>query len=222
MWTSVALALLGTVLLLVVMTSRGLRGAPGWRVLAFAAFFATPVLFAVSALQANLHHMKTVEFCGSCHMMERYVHSLTYDDDEPLSSVHYRNNYVGQKTACYSCHVSYAMFGGVKAKVNGLHHVLAYVSGKGEGKIELYQPYDNDNCLHCHESSERFLKAEEHTAEESFVSRVQSGALSCLQSGCHDEGHYWDGKYDEADTEESDAVAPDSTAGKEESEEEGE
>jgi cytochrome c nitrite reductase small subunit len=211
-WVSIALAALGVILLLVVTRSRALRDAPGWRLLAFVAFFAVPVLFVVSSLQANLHHMKTVEFCGSCHVMERYVGSLTYDDDEPLSSVHYRNNYVRQETACYSCHVSYAMFGGVKAKVNGIHHVIANVRGEGRDKIELYEPYSNANCLHCHQTSQRFLEVEDHQAEENFLAGVQSGALSCLQSGCHDEGHYWDGKYDDAASDDESWDTPDSTA----------
>lgn len=197
-WICVALGVLGLALLLLITRSHGLRGAPGWRLLAFAAFFAVPVLFLVSSLQADFHHMKTVEFCGSCHVMERYVKSLSYDDDEPLSSVHVRNNFVSQKTPCYSCHVSYAMFGGVKAKFNGIHHVIANLQGKGRGKIELYEPYSNDNCLHCHATSQRFAGVEDHQAEPNFMTRVQSGALSCVQSGCHDEGHYWDGKYDDA------------------------
>jgi NapC/NirT cytochrome c family, N-terminal region len=197
MWISLALAVLGTALLLFVTRSHALRGAPGWRMLAFVAFFALPVLFVVTSIQANLHHMETVEFCGSCHVMEHYVGSLTYDDNEPLSSVHYRNNFVPQKTACYSCHVGYAMFGPVKAKVNGLHHVIANLEGKGKGKIKLYEPYKNDNCLHCHGTSQRFLQVEDHNAQENFLANVQSGKLTCVQSGCHDEGHYWDGKYDD-------------------------
>jgi len=204
-WICIALAALGLALLLIVTRAHGFRGAPGWRLLAFTAFFAVPVLFVVSSLQADLHHMETVQFCGSCHVMERYVKSLSYDDDEPLSSVHVRNNFVHQKTACYSCHVDYAMFGSVKAKVNGLHHVIANLQGKGRGKIELYSPYKNGNCLHCHGSSQRFREVEDHNAEADFMTRVQAGTLSCVQSGCHDEGHYWDGKYDEAGTSESEA-----------------
>ena len=204
-WICIALAALGLALLLIVTRAHGFRGAPGWRLLAFTAFFAVPVLFVVSSLQADLHHMETVQFCGSCHVMERYVKSLSYDDDEPLSSVHVRNNFVHQKTACYSCHVDYAMFGSVKAKMNGLHHVIANLQGKGRGKIELYSPYKNGNCLHCHGSSQRFREVEDHNSEADFMTRVQAGTLSCVQSGCHDEGHYWDGKYDEAGTSESDA-----------------
>jgi nitrate/TMAO reductase-like tetraheme cytochrome c subunit len=215
MWISVLLAVVGLTLLVPVMRSGALRAAPGWRTLAFVAFCALPVLFAASAIQANLSHMKRVEFCGSCHVMQNHVASLTYDDDEPLASVHYRNNYVEQDHACYACHVSYAMFGPVHAKVNGLRHVWAFVTKGDRAKIELYEPYHNDNCLHCHGSSQRFREVEDHADEDAFFERVQSGQLSCLEAGCHDEGHYWDGKYDDAsgdDDESWEETATDSTA----------
>lgn len=48
--------------------------------------------------------------------MAPYVHSLSFDDDEALSSVHYRNNYVAQETACYGCHTSYAMFAAISKR----------------------------------------------------------------------------------------------------------
>lgn len=198
MWISVLIAVVGLALLFAVMRSGALRAAPGWRTLAFVAFCALPVLFAASAIQANLHHMKRVEFCGSCHIMQNHVASLTYDDDEPLASVHYRNNYVEQDHACYACHVSYAMFGDVRSKVNGVRHVWAFVTEGDRAKVELYEPYDNDNCLHCHGSSQRFQEVEDHVDEDDFFARVDSGELSCLNAGCHDEGHYWDGKYDDA------------------------
>jgi len=199
MWISVLLAVAGLALLAVTLAP-GLRGSRGWRALGFTAFFVFPVLFAATTIPADFHHMKQVEFCGSCHVMDRHVQSLTYDDDEPLASVHYRNNYVPQETACYSCHVDYAMFGGVKAKVNGLHHVRAFLRDPKPRKIELYEPYSNANCLHCHVNSERFREAETHAGETDFVARVSSGDLSCLSAGCHDEAHYWDGKYDEGDS----------------------
>jgi nitrate/TMAO reductase-like tetraheme cytochrome c subunit len=202
MWISVLLAVAGLALLVVTLLP-GLRGSPGWRVLGFTAFFVFPALFAATTIHADLHHMKRVEFCGSCHVMDRHVQSLTYDDDEPLASVHYRNNYVSQETACYSCHVSYAMFGGTQAKVNGLHHVRAFLRDQKPRKIELYEPYSNSNCMHCHGTSERFRESETHAGETDFETRVNSGELSCLNAGCHDEAHYWDGKYDEGYGEES-------------------
>ena len=145
MLISVLIAVVGLSLLVTVMRSGAMRAAPGWRTLAFVAFCALPVLFAASAIQANLSYMKRVAFCGSCHIMQNHVASLTYDDDEPLSSVHYRNNFVQQDHACYACHVSYAMFGGVRAKTNGMRHVWAYATKGDKAKVELYEPYDNAN-----------------------------------------------------------------------------
>jgi nitrate/TMAO reductase-like tetraheme cytochrome c subunit len=212
MGISIVLAVVGLILLIAVMGSH--RAARGWRTLAFVAFCALPVIFAATTIQANLNQMKRVQFCGSCHVMENHVASLTYDDDEPLASVHFRNNFVEQDHACYSCHVSYAMFGPVKAKMNGMRHVWAYVTKKDHAKIELYEPYSNDNCLHCHDSSQRFREAEDHMDEDNFLARVESGELSCLSSGCHDEGHYWDGKYDSgsSDDESWDEAPEDSSA----------
>ena len=161
-----------------------------WKYLAFLAFAVFPVLYAFGVMKQDMNSMKQVDFCGSCHVMTPYVASLTFDDDEPLSSVHFRNNYVPQETACYSCHTSYAMFGGVKAKAQGLRHVWVYLTDSEKDSIALYEPYDNDNCLHCHGSSERFQKNKKHLKEENFLEKVLSGEKSCLFAGCHDMGHY--------------------------------
>ncbi len=161
-----------------------------WKYLAFLAFAVFPVLYAFGVMKQDMNSMKQVDFCGSCHVMTPYVASLTFDDDEPLSSVHFRNNYVPQETACYSCHTSYAMFGGVKAKAQGLRHVWVYLTDSEKDSIALYEPYDNDNCLHCHGSSERFQKNKKHLKEENFLEKVRSVKKSCLAAGCHDLAHY--------------------------------
>ena len=161
-----------------------------WKLLAFVAFFAMPVVFAWHAIGVDLHNMKTVAFCGSCHVMEEHSASLTVRDDEPLSSVHYRNNYVKQETACYECHATYAMFGGVRTKVYGLRHVWAnFTADVAPADIKMYRPYNNHNCLRCHETSERFRKQKKHRANERFIEDSRSNAVSCLKSGCHDLAH---------------------------------
>ena len=49
---------------------------------------------------------------------------------QALTAVHYQNRLVDRETVCYSCHKDYAMFGDVKAKLNGLRHVWAhYIAG---------------------------------------------------------------------------------------------
>ena len=163
-----------------------------WKLLALLSYCVFPLLFAFGVFSEKMNSMKTVEFCGSCHTMTSYVESLTIDDDEPLSSVHFRNNYIPQETACYSCHTSYAMFGGVKAKMNGIRHVWVYLTEAEKDSITLYEPYSNNNCLHCHGPAEKFRKNKEHRKEQGLLKEIQSGQKSCLAAGCHDMGHYFE------------------------------
>lgn len=163
-----------------------------FKLLAFFSFLFFPVLFTGGIVNEKLNSMQQTEFCESCHVMKPYVESLKIDDDEPLSSVHFRNNYVNQKTACYNCHTSYAMFGGVKAKMNGLKHVWVYLTKSKIDTIKLYEPFSNDNCLYCHEPAERFLKKKEHNKEENQLKKMIAGEKSCLTEGCHDVGHYFE------------------------------
>jgi hypothetical protein len=62
--------------------------------------------------------------------------------------------------ACYTCHTNYAMFGGFRAKIHGLKHVFVHSLGTPPPPeaIKLYDPYDNRECLHCHESRPRLRK----------------------------------------------------------------
>ncbi len=191
------IALAGIILLIAAYRLRNGIPPRAWRLLAFPAFGVLPVIFGFSAVNTSLHNMKEVRFCGGCHEMDYYVNSLTYDDDEPLASVHYRNNYVKQETACYQCHTGYAMFGEVKAKMNGLRHVWVSLTKSTPEQIELYEPYSNSNCLHCHGPAQRFQEQPKHQEEENFIARCESGELSCLKSGCHDEGHYWEEESDD-------------------------
>jgi len=150
------------------------------------AFALLPIAWSAAVVTRDLNQMKTVEFCESCHVMEDYVASLTMADDDSIPAIHYRNNWVAQKTACYDCHTSYSMFGDVKAKFNGLKHVMVNYLGTVPEKIELYQPYANSDCLHCHGPSEKFQKRETHEFEMEYI---LSGESSCLEGGCHDVGH---------------------------------
>lgn len=172
-----------------------------WKLLAFLSFCIFPVLFGLGVFSEKMDGMKKVEFCGSCHTMTPYIESLSVADDEPLSSVHYRNNYIPQETACYSCHTSYAMFGGAKAKINGLRHVWVYLTNADKDTLALYEPYDNHNCLHCHGPSERFQRNKKHLKEKNFLVKVSSGEKSCLSVGCHDMGHYLETEDTESDEE---------------------
>jgi hypothetical protein len=55
--------------------------------------------------------------------------------------------------------------------------------------IRLYQPYNNRECLHCHEGARSFLNADAHTETDTTMRSMLANRTSCLTSGCHDAIH---------------------------------
>lgn len=137
---------------------------------------------------STMNKMKRVDFCLNCHEMTPYGDSLKVDDEEPLSAVHWQNNYIRKEEACYSCHTDYTMFGGVKAKMNGLKHLWVHYFEKDVKKIKLYGEYSPHNCLYCHAPGKKFRKHKAHRKNGSLPN-ILSGKKSCMIAGCHDMGH---------------------------------
>ena len=104
--------------------------------------------------------------------MQRHGKSLFVDDKHALAAVHYQNRLVERDSICYSCHKDYALFGDVKAKLNGLRHVWAHYVAGVPASLALYQPYPNANCLHCHDDARRFV---EHPPHRPVIDALQSG-----------------------------------------------
>lgn len=147
--------------------------------LAFAGPWLAAIVVAINGLQ-----MKSPEFCNSCHTMNGHYDDLQDPHSDGLASRHFQNNWV-PKEACFSCHTEYGAFGGVKAKVNGMHHVYRQYIGKREGELKLYRPYDNRNCLTCHGGNNRRYKAEpSHLDNEA---EILANDTSCLE--CHSPVH---------------------------------
>jgi cytochrome c-type protein NapC len=145
---------------------------------------AVPVLVSAGSLSSGFHESSRTSFCLSCHEMQRYGMSLFADNRMALSAAHYQNRLVERDSTCYSCHADYAMFGDVKAKLNGLRHVWVHYFGKIPEKIALYQPYPSANCLHCHEDARRFAEAPPH---QPILGALYEGKTSCL--ACHNVAH---------------------------------
>lgn len=145
---------------------------------------AIPLLVSAGSVSSGIHESSRTSFCLSCHEMERHGMSLFADNRAALAATHYQNRLVEREETCYSCHTDYAMFGGVKAKLNGLRHVWVHYFGKVPKKIELYQPYPSANCLHCHEDARRFVEAPPH---QPILGALYGGSTSCL--GCHNVAH---------------------------------
>jgi cytochrome c-type protein NapC len=129
----------------------------------------------------------TTEFCLSCHEMDNHGKSLFVDDTTALPAVHYQKRLVDRDHACFACHTDYAMFGDVKAKINGLRHVWVHYLGEAPETLELYAPYSNANCLHCHDDARSFVEAAVH---HDHLDALYTGEQSCLQ--CHAKGHALD------------------------------
>lgn len=165
----------------------------GGTILGFLVLFALPTLVTGVNTSAHVEQSKSTSFCLSCHEMEPYGQSLLIDDGEYLPAVHYQNHLVDEDRACYTCHTSYAMYGDLQAKLKGLRHVWVHYLGTPPETLELYEPYNNRECLHCHRGARSFEDNEDHIDE---AAALTSGGTSCLD--CHDLVHGVD-RIDEAE-----------------------
>ena len=181
---AVAVALVG---LLVIRPS--ITVTRGGKVLAFVSIFIFPALAGSFGFSEHMERAKGTEFCTSCHVMQDYGRSLRVDDPSYLPAAHFQNNRVPRDQACYTCHTDYAMFGGIRSKIRGARHIYAQYIGKVPEKVELYNGYNNRECLHCHEGARSFEEGATHLAEEGRLDQIKSNQLSCLTSGCHDTAH---------------------------------
>lgn len=161
-----------------------LGGQTVGRLVLLVGLLALPLLLSAGNISYGLHESSSTSFCLSCHEMQRHGKSLFVDNRQALAAVHYQNRLVDRDTVCYSCHKDYAMFGDVTAKLNGLRHVWAHYIAGVPKKIELYQPFPNSNCLHCHDDSRRFVDG---LAHRPLLGALYAGTTSCLS--CHRVAH---------------------------------
>lgn len=186
---TIVLFLAALISLLVLIFRPAMTRERGGRMLAFLLILVFPILALQVGANVHLEHSKSTEFCLGCHEMEVYNKSLHVDDEEFLAAVHYQNARVPQEKACFTCHTDYTMYGDVTAKLRGLRHVLVHYTGQTPEEIELYQPYNNRECLHCHGEARSFLEESAHTEEDTTMTSLLANRMSCLESGCHDVAH---------------------------------
>ena len=191
----IALAAGVTIIALLFLGAGVLSGHTVGRVVLLVGLLALPLLLSVANFSYGFHQSSRTTFCLSCHEMQDHGKSLFVDSKQALAAFHYQNRLVDRETVCYSCHKDYAMFGDVTAKLNGLRHVFAHYIAGVPKKIELYQPYPNSNCLHCHDDARSFVDG---VAHKPVLAALTSGSMSCL--ACHriahdlakvDAGDFW-------------------------------
>ena len=182
---------LAIVLALLVATRADLIRARGGRILAFVALFLLPVLVVAGGFSHEMEQATTTDFCLSCHVMTDFGRSLRIDDPSYLPAAHYQNNRVPRDRACYTCHTDYAMFGGVRAKLRGLNHLRVQYLGTvpKPADIKLYEPYNNRECLHCHDGARKYEEQTAHNRKPEQLADMKANRQSCTASRCHDIVH---------------------------------
>lgn len=158
------------------------------KMLAFIAFLILPTLCVVWGGTEHIERSKQTKFCITCHIMEPYGRSLYVDDPVYIPAQHFQNHRIPVEEACFTCHTDYALYGDIRAKLRGLHHIYVQYLGTPPSpeKIKLYTPYNNRECLHCHLGARSFMSNDVHQA---ILDQLTSNQLSCISSGCHDTIH---------------------------------
>jgi cytochrome c-type protein NapC len=169
--------------------------SPWGRLLLLAGIAVLPLAVSTGGLAVGVVKSSHTDFCLSCHEMTPYGQSLFVDSRDSLVALHYQDRLLDRDYACYVCHKDYAMFGDVKTKLNGLRHVWTHYLGEAPERIELFAPYPNGNCLHCHDDSRRYLEVAVHQAMAAELQADERSCLSCHR-GAHDHeaveaGEFW-------------------------------
>ncbi len=179
---------ISVVLIAIIVRKPSLTATPGGKIFAFMALFILPVLCTFGAASEHIERSKRTSFCLSCHIMEPYGRSLQVDDPHYIPAAHFQNHRIPADEACYTCHTDYGLYGGVHAKLRGLHHIYVQYLGTppAADKIKLYSPYNNRECLHCHAGARSFESNDIHRA---MMDSLKNNEMSCVTSGCHDTVH---------------------------------
>jgi nitrate/TMAO reductase-like tetraheme cytochrome c subunit len=181
---AIALALVAVVAVILVVARPGLATGDGGRTLVLVAIAVLPAVATTFGMSAQLEQSKSTAFCLSCHAMQPYGDSLAIDDTDHLPASHFQNSRVPRDHACYSCHTTYTMYGDAAAKMKGFRHLWVNYVGTIPAEIELYEPFKNRECLHCHDGARTFEANEFHVE---YRAELASNETSCLE--CHDVAH---------------------------------
>jgi cytochrome c-type protein NapC len=179
---------IAVILIAVIVARPELTSTRAGKITTFVAFFFLPVLCMFAAGSEHIERSKQTTFCLSCHVMEPYGKSLYVDDPQHVPAAHFQNHRIPADEACYTCHTDYGLYGGIHAKMRGLHHIYTQYLGHppAPDQIKLYTPYNNRECLHCHLGARSFMSNAIHMA---ILDSLKTNEMSCITSGCHDTIH---------------------------------
>ena len=147
-----------------------------------------PFLLSLITIHVAFERSKSLQFCGSCHIMTPYINDLKNGNRDTLASKHYQHRWIS-KDQCAVCHTDYRFLGTIDAKLRGLRHIVVFYLEPHAHPKGLYKSYSNDNCLQCHGGTKRFMENPVHI---SSIEQIQEGEMSCLD--CHRPIHPEDAK----------------------------
>jgi cytochrome c-type protein NapC len=182
----IALLLISLILIAIIVFRPAITNSREGKMLAFLAFLILPVLCMFWGASEHIDRSKQTQFCLSCHVMQPYGKSLDVDDPAYVPAAHFQNHRIPVGEACYTCHTDYALYGGLRAKMEGLQHIYVQYLGTIPKTIKLFKPYNNRECLHCHLGARSFESNPIHMA---VMDSIKSNQMSCVTSGCHDTVH---------------------------------
>jgi nitrate/TMAO reductase-like tetraheme cytochrome c subunit len=150
-----------------------------------------PALVMWWGFSEHMERAESTQFCLSCHVMHDFGRSLAVDDPSYVPAVHFQNNLVPRNRACYTCHTDYTMFGTFHSKMRGLRHLYVQYLGTPPApeNIRLYTPFNNRECLHCHDGMRVFEEQPKHNKSPDMMAKIKSNQVSCVSSGCHNIVH---------------------------------
>jgi len=162
-----------------------IRGRLGDTLLALGLVALPVVAFALSNA-VLLERSKNTDFCMSCHIMEPLLEVVS-EEEPTLASLHISRGAVRTYQSCYGCHSGYGMWGDVGAKLAGVGHMVATLTGRYELPLKIQGRYDIDACLACHAESGRFRASAAHQLPD-IQRALLAGDMGC-SGACHPAAH---------------------------------
>lgn len=124
-----------------------------------------------------------VRGCASCHVMLPMVNDMRDPASETLAARHYKHRWIAENQ-CYHCHSDYGRGGNLEAKMTGYRHLARYTTRTYHEPIKARVKFDNNNCLHCHEKTPKFIAVESHLTAHEVLTTNQ---MMCV--ACHGDAH---------------------------------
>jgi nitrate/TMAO reductase-like tetraheme cytochrome c subunit len=173
----------GGLILYNLIARRNRMGEPSTRWMLFLATTLMPLPVLLLSGAVGIEQSKTVEFCGSCHVMEPFVNNMRDPESDLLAAIHFKQRYI-QRDHCYKCHSDYGFLGDIEAKSAGMSHGCKNITGTYKMPIRINRPYNYTICLNCHGQAQKFLQEDLH---EGVIDEVLRGETGCLD--CHVASH---------------------------------